>query len=210
MDKILVSRRDFLKGLLLTAGTAVLVSCVPPESSSTANDAAAQYGIPSVSAGVTVTFLIAYDTVYGNTKQLAEAFVNAVDGSHETKLLHASEVSAADLENIDLVIIGSPTHGGTFTEPIKKLISGLPAKSLEGLKAAAFDTGFERENQKKFLQTVIDVFGYASSKIAKKLENKGADVIGSETFFVLDTEGPLKEGEIDRAKAWLLDLLKNI
>jgi flavodoxin len=133
-----------------------------------------------------------------------------VDDLHESKLLHASESSLNDLENVDLVIIGSPTHGGTFTGPIKTFIANLPAKTLEGVKTAAFDTGFERDVQTKFMKKVIDVFGYASPKIAKKLESKGAAVIGAETFLVLDTEGPLKEGEIDRAKAWLLDLLKTV
>ena len=27
-------------------------------------------------------------------------------------------------------------------------------------------------------------------------------LVGSENFFVNDTEGPLAEGELDRAKAW--------
>jgi flavodoxin len=205
MHNTRLSRRDFLKGLVLAAGTSILVSCAPASSSliSTA--------LPlTTSTGRTLKFLIAYDSVYGNTKQLAEAMVEALEDVHETKLLHASETSAADLDGINLILVGSPTHAGTYTDPIKTYLSSLPAGSLGGLKAAAFDTGFERETQKKFLQTVIDVFGYASPKIAKKLEKKGAVVVASETFLVLDTEGPLKEGEIDRAKAWLLDLVKAV
>lgn len=214
MDNTPLSRRDFLKGLVLAAGTTILISCAPASSSSTTtaepSDVQTGENTSTTDTGRTLKFLIAYDSVYGNTKQLAEAMVEAVEGSHESQLLHASEATTADLENIDLVVIGSPTHAGTFTDPIKELISRLPAASLEGLKAAAFDTGFERDTQTKFMQTVIDVFGYASPKIAKKLAKKGADVIRSETFIVLDTEGPLKEGEIDRAKAWLLDLLKTV
>ena len=210
MNNTPLSRRDFLKGLVLAAGASILVSCVPAGSSQSTGALPTQDAAQQPSPGRALNFLIAYDSVYGNTKQIAESLIEAVDSEHETKLLHAGEASFADLENVDLVIIGSPTHGGTFTDQIKTFIANLPAKSLEGVKAAAFDTGFERDVQTNFMKKVIDVFGYASPKIAKKLENKGAEVIGAKTFLVLDTEGPLKEGEIDRAKTWLLDLLKTV
>jgi hypothetical protein len=45
-------------------------------------------------------------------------------------------------------------------------------------------------------------FGYASTRIAKALKKHGANVVAAETFFVHGKEGPLVDGEIDRAKAW--------
>jgi len=202
-----ISRRDFLKGLVLTAGTTILVSCAPGKSSSFIEEfpldaEAMQNG--------GFKFLVAYDSVYGNTKQIAEALIDAVEGDYGVKILHASEVTLGELENVSLVVIGSPTYAGTYTDPIKELIAKLPANSLEGIKAITFDTSFERAAQTNFMKTVIDVFGYASLKIAKKLEKKGAVIIASETFIVLDTEGPLKDGEIDRAKTWFLNLLKAV
>ena len=53
----------------------------------------------------------------------------------------------------------------------------------------------------------MKLFGYAAEPISKKLRNKGAEiVIPPEGFCVNDTEGPLKEGELERAKSWILQI----
>src|SRR5205807_6759079 len=65
---------------------------------------------------------------------------------------------------------------------------------LDGLPAAAFDT---RGRGPRFLT------GAASVGIAKRLEQKGAQlVLEPETFLVEGAEGPLVEGELERARAW--------
>ena len=50
---------------------------------------------------------------------------------------------------------------------------------------------------------MINIFGYADKKIEKRLAKAGA-VIGLEStgFGVTGTEGPLAEGELERAKTW--------
>lgn len=52
--------------------------------------------------------LVVYDSTYGNTEEIAHAIGEAIGG----EVLHVSTVSPADLERFDLLIIGSPTHGG--------------------------------------------------------------------------------------------------
>ena len=50
--------------------------------------------------------------------------------------------------------------------------------------------------------------GYADKIIAKALAAKGATLaISSGGFIVLESEGPLKEGERDRAAAWARSIL---
>jgi hypothetical protein len=45
--------------------------------------------------------------------------------------------------------------------------------------------------------------GYAAPTILKMLCKKGATpLVEPEGFYVLDTEGPLKDNEIERAFAW--------
>ena len=45
--------------------------------------------------------------------------------------------------------------------------------------------------------------GYAAEPIAKGLKRKGGDQrLPPEGFYVADTEGPLKEGELERAAEW--------
>ena len=49
--------------------------------------------------------------------------------------------------------------------------------------------------------------GSAARGIARRLRHHGYDVIGIESFLVADAEGPLEEGELDRARAWAAGLV---
>ena len=50
--------------------------------------------------------------------------------------------------------------------------------------------------------------GAASVGIGKRLEQKGAQlVLEPESFLVEGAEGPLVEGELERARAWARDVL---
>jgi hypothetical protein len=49
----------------------------------------------------------------------------------------------------------------------------------------------------------VDKGGYAASTIAKTLEKKGGKLaVPAEGFFVTGEQGPLKDGELERAAAW--------
>ena len=53
------------------------------------------------------------------------------------------------------------------------------------------------------LRPMISIFGYAAKPIADRLQAKGGQLIAApEGFIVMDREGPLKPGELDRAAAW--------
>jgi flavodoxin I len=50
---------------------------------------------------------------------------------------------------------------------------------------------------------------YAAGKIADSLKKKGATLMASpEGFFVKGKEGPLKEGELERAAGWAKGILE--
>ena len=133
--------------------------------------------------------LVVYDSTYGNTEKIAQAIGEAI----AAQVLRVGQVSPSDLKGFDLVIVGSPTHGGRPTPEIQGLLKALLA--LEGVKAAAFDT---RHVSKWTL-----LFGYAAPRIARGLKRNGATlIVPPEGFFVLGTKGPLKEGEIERAAGW--------
>jgi flavodoxin len=147
--------------------------------------------------------LIIYDSQFGNTEKIARAIGQALD--NDTKVLRVNEVPANNLNvfnNLNFLIVGSPTQGGRPTSALKKFLNDLPSNALKNVKAAAFDTGIPAAGQKAFLRLVIRFFGYASKRIAAILKTKGATVVGAETFFVLGKEGPLKDGELARAAVW--------
>jgi flavodoxin len=150
--------------------------------------------------------LIIYDSLFGNTEKVANAIKEGI-GKKDTKVIKARNAAPEMLVGIDLLIVGSPVHGGKPSADMKKFLSSISSGSLKGCKAAAFDTGIPKEGQGKFIKFIIGLFGYAAKEIASTLKKKGAQILAAETFFVLDKEGPLKDGELDRAKTWAKKLL---
>jgi flavodoxin len=141
--------------------------------------------------------LIVYDSTHGNTTQIAQAIGKAIGG----EVLLPSKASPADLKEYDLLIVGSPTHGGWFTEGIRDLLEASPA--LAGVHVAAFDT------RTATIWNRILPFGYAAPRIAQLLEKKGGTLLAPpEGFVVLGTEGPVQEGELDRAADWAKEIVR--
>ena len=66
--------------------------------------------------------LVVYDSVYGNTEEIAKAIGDAISG--EIKMVHISAENLKELAGIDLLIIGSPTHGGRPTRRFKTSLIG--------------------------------------------------------------------------------------
>lgn len=89
------------------------------------------------------------------------------------------------------------------------MLNGLPKNHLAGARVAAFDTRIALETiDSKVFRFVVDKGGYAAKTIAKSLENKGGRLAApGEGFYVSGEQGPLKEGELERAAAWASKLL---
>lgn len=144
--------------------------------------------------------LIVYESIYGNTEIIARAIAAAIPG--EVQVLRVSQVNPDDVQSVDLLIVGSPTHGALPTETVKALLDAIEAPTREGARAATFDTrltwGFlERWG------------GFAARKMADALKDKGWTLIGEPGgFFVKGLKkGPLQKGEASRAAAWAKELL---
>jgi len=146
--------------------------------------------------------LIVYDSVYGNTEKIARAIAEAITPSGEVKVLRASEANSSELASIDLLIVGSPTHGGRPTPAVQDLLNKVTQPSLKGINVAVFDTRMSTK--------LVRVFGYAAGRIAGHLKRKGGTLTASpEGFFVKGGKGPLKEGELERAADWAKGILES-
>lgn len=67
--------------------------------------------------------LIIHDSKTGNTKKMAVAVSDGVNESGVgVKIKRADECSLEDLEGAHGIIIGSPTHFGTMSERMKRLV----------------------------------------------------------------------------------------
>ena len=155
--------------------------------------------------------LVIYDSVYGNTEQIARAIGTALGSPPEVEILRVGEVKLEQLTGAPLLIIGSPTQQFRATSAVKDLLNKIPKNGLKGVRVAAFDTRLTEEviaETSKALSIFEKVFGYAAKPISDKLKEKGAqEVIAPEGFYVEGMQGPLKSGELERAAGWAKEIL---
>lgn len=159
--------------------------------------------------------VVVYESVYGNTRAVAEAIAQGLGGAEVVP------VSKAGAPEPDLTVIGGPTHihslatrrsreaavaaakeDGAHVEPevtdapgLREWLRDLPNGA--GTRVAAFDTRVDKSSW---------ITGLASRGIARRLRKHEYEVIASESFLVSDSEGPLEEGELGRARSWGAEL----
>jgi flavodoxin len=134
--------------------------------------------------------LVIYDSYFGNTKKIAEAIAGELEP--ETAVVAVTDFKPADLNGVELLIVGSPILGFRPSVKIEAFLNGLGKDQLSGVKAAAFDT-----------RVRIFFHGDAAAKIAAGLEKAGARIIAKATGFVVEgKQGPLAEGELEKAANW--------
>ena len=153
--------------------------------------------------------LVIYDSVFGNTEKIAQAIANALASQVDVELLQADKAAPEQTKGLDILVVGSPTRGFRPTEAVTDLLKGIPARALQGLKVAAFDTRFDADKiDSAALRFVVKTGGYAAKRIASRLKKAGGNlIVPPEGFYVEDTEGPLRDGELERAADWAIQLL---
>jgi flavodoxin-like protein len=154
--------------------------------------------------------VVAYESWFGNTVALAEAVADELRADHEVTLVSVDEPPPS-LDGVDLLVLGAPTHvhglssrfsrraaleqKGEEREPgggTRGWLAALPPGA--GRRAAAFDTRIDKP---------VVLVGSAARTLARRLARKGFALVAPvESFFVRDSEGPLEEGELERARAW--------
>jgi flavodoxin len=149
-----------------------------------------------------MTVALVYDSVFGNTAEIARAIARGLEaGGQAVTLLPVAEIGDFDPTGYELIVAGSPTRGFAATPALAEFIAGLPETSV---RVAAFDTRLDLDTiHPAPLRWVVNAGGYAASRIGEALKRKGyalQEPLGD--FKVSGTEGPLVTGEIERAEAW--------
>lgn len=148
--------------------------------------------------------IVIYDSLYGNTEKIAQAIGEQLQLYAEIVVQRVTEVKLDQLA-CDLLVVGSPTQRFNPTVAMNDFLNSIPRDGLNGMKVAAFDTRLTWEEIEKSppLPFFEKIFGYAAQRIAKKLVKKGGRaIVAGEGFFVAGMEGPLIEGEVERARSW--------
>ncbi len=153
--------------------------------------------------------IIVYDSRFGHTQKIAEAIGEGLEKVYEPKVIGVQQAGAVDVtEKTDLLVVGSPTQGGSYTESIKSFLSGFSDDSLQGMCAVSFDTSTLADNHGFVVSALTRLLGNAAPKISAELKKKGARCIDSEIFYVVGKKGPLIHGETERARHWAEKLIK--
>lgn len=150
--------------------------------------------------------LIVYDSVFGNTEQVAKKIGESIGAT----VLKVSQVQPEQLTGLELLIVGSPTRAFKPTKDITNFLNRIPNNRLKGVKVTAFDTRMSLTDvNSRILTTFVKIFGYADKPIAEKLVKKGGILaVPSAGFIVKASEGPMKDGELDRAASWAKSIVK--
>lgn len=167
--------------------------------------------------------LVVFESVFGNTRQIAEAIAGGLKEHFDVQLAEAAAKPSP--AGAALIVVGGPIHALGMSKPatreeaakqarefghlevstrpgIREWLSELPP-TAQHVDAAVFDTA---------VKVGWFVIGSAARGEASILEKKGYSIAGRpEHFLVKDVDGPLVPGELERAKAWgegLGDLLE--
>lgn len=153
--------------------------------------------------------LIIYDSLYGNTQKIAKAMAAMLAPPDCVTLKPVDSITTEDYRRAELVIIGSPTHGGQPTGPLHEFLASLSPGAMDGKAVASFDTRFKIDQHGRGMHILMKSIGFAAPKLAKQLQKLGGQlVVEPEGFFVEDKKGPLLPGELARAGAWFSKIIK--
>ena len=166
--------------------------------------------------------LVVYESMYGNTHDVASAIASGLADVGEVDDVRVGSVTDTTPEavaDVDVLIVGGPTHMHGMSRPatrkaavevaaadddidaepgaaegpgLREWLSKLPVD--EAKRCAAFDTRAEGSAL---------LYGSAAKGIARRLRHRKYDQVADpESFFIEESEGPLKDGEVDRARRW--------
>ena len=161
--------------------------------------------------------LVVYESMYGNTCEIASNIADGLRAYYEVTLVPAAEATAELVARADLLVAGAPTHmHGLSNVVTRRMAARAAAKDGSGLRidpdaegpglpewlkdlgrrdglAAAFDTR---------IKGVPVITGRASRPIARLLRRHGYRLIAAPESFLVSWETTLLDGEAARARRW--------
>ena len=158
--------------------------------------------------------VVVYESMFGNTKTIAQAIAEGLGEAGDVAVGTVDELLPEVVRQAGLLVVGGPTHAhGMARADARQTVAkdasyakyGPVLAGQESLRgwlerlptgqamAAAFDTRFDKPRW---------LTGSAATKVAQRLRAKGYKLVGTESFFVQTTGGPLADGERHRAAAW--------
>jgi len=161
--------------------------------------------------------VIGYESMYGNTRRVAEAVAAGFAPGHDLRIEPIANVDPTD-PDLDVLVIGVPTHAHGLPRPSSRRAAADGARTkqdvhqlepsadapgvrewLERLpdqvtfNSAAFDTRFRPPGW---------LVGHPARRISRVLHRHGATVLAPPASFFIDKHEELVTGELERAQEW--------
>jgi flavorubredoxin len=165
---------------------------------------------------------IVYETLFGTTRSVADALAAGVqdaDPQARVTVLPVDDVPSERIASAGLLLVGGPTHAFGMSRAATRR-SGRQQDAAAAEAAHASATGVREwldalppapagALAAAFTTRVSNPLGGSAAKgIAKRLRKAGYELAAEpEGFVVTGTEGPLEDGELDRARRWAADLV---
>lgn len=151
--------------------------------------------------------VVVYESLWGNTAAIAQAIAEGI--GPDTKALSTADATGAEIEGADLIVAGAPLLGFALpTEGMRKNVDSNPREKKPTMSVptmrswlASLPKGSGRGAT--FETRIWWSPGSAANAIARELNDAGYSTPPKgEKFLVTGRYGPLKDGEIGRAKEW--------
>jgi menaquinone-dependent protoporphyrinogen IX oxidase len=149
--------------------------------------------------------IVVYDTSYGNTKKVAETIVETLrESGIEVDLFYVKDVKKLSAKDYGFLVLGSPTRFGTMSFAMRSFLGKVKSEEWVNKPFTAFDT----ENPENIEKARAEKKEWsAAEKISGKLRDKKMNqLLPVLKAVVFGQKGPLKEGEIERAKDFAREL----
>ena len=173
--------------------------------------------------------VILYESLFGNTAAIAQSVAHGLREARPDAVVdcHSVNDTGALPDDVDLVVVGAPTHFWGLTRSISRnmelqyerrimplddpVSATRRAAATTGLRSrlAALPPGRGRAAAAFDTRMTGPLTGGARRAIARRLERAGYRLIAQpQTFLVEAVAGPLLDGETDRARAWGVTLTR--
>lgn len=160
--------------------------------------------------------LVVYESMFGNTKAVAEAIAEGIARHVDVTTVDVANAPATVAEDVGLLVVGGPTHAFGMSrrstrqaaseqagETVTPVATGLRewladvSAPTTPVVTATFDTRIKRRG----------IPGSAARRAERQLRRLGfRSAAPATSFWVSDTPGPLLDGERSRAEQWGSDL----
>lgn len=161
---------------------------------------------------------VVYESMYGNTRAIAEAICVGLTGEGaEAVAIRAVRVNPDELRDLDLVILGAPTHAwGLSRASTRRSAADATVKPHSGLVLEPDATGpgmrewLAAERRLPGRVAVFDtrmhapmgLSGSAARRIRAALRRRGVHSVDRMESFFVTRQNTLVDGEQDRARRW--------